>query len=292
MARPGKVDYHVHYYLDSCAGSEMTLPEISREALRMGLEEIVVLKHYSSCLPNGKTDWVAWHTVRQEEFERYLEEMANFSRPEGLMIHTGVETELVNEHGDINIDEDAQARIESIALSVHYMPAMDAIEKPFLYHPRFQKQLLNEEPEAAAEYRRWQEMVRDLTPSYFVERMFAGYEAAIRRYPKICQLSHMFDGLFPMRDYEVPYQQISEKRLIEIMEPTMKAMVEHDVLWELLNEPVGNVNILKRAAEMGVKFVATADGHSMNGSWGRFIDHPLSERYIDALGLPKGTRRF
>lgn len=38
MATPGKVDYHVHYYLDGCASPEMTLPTIDRAARNLGLE--------------------------------------------------------------------------------------------------------------------------------------------------------------------------------------------------------------------------------------------------------------
>ena len=78
MAHPGRVDYHVHYYLDGCASPDMTLPVIDREARKMGLEEIAVLKHYSAALPNGEQDWVSWHVIKEDQFERYLQEMKDY----------------------------------------------------------------------------------------------------------------------------------------------------------------------------------------------------------------------
>lgn len=292
MAAPGKVDYHVHYHIDPCALPEMTLPVIDRAAREMGLEEITVVKHYSAAFPNGEKDWVAWHVTATEVFERYIRELAQYQPAPGLTIHTGVETELVDERGNINMDAAAMEKIEGIALSVHYMPAFDKITKPFLYYPGLQKQLLQTDPVAAAEFARWHELVRDLGAEYFVERLFAGYEAAIRRYPKICQLSHMYDGFYPMRVYQVPFETIPESRILDIMEPMMQAMAENGVLWELCPDPAGSERILRRAAEMGVKFVATSDAHSLRGDWGRFVDHPLAEAYIDGLGLPKGVWKF
>lgn len=292
MATPGKVDYHVHYYLDSCANSEMTLPAIDRAARKMGLEEIVVLKHYSAALPNGEKDWVTWHAVREEDFALYLNQMAAYRPAPGLKIFSGVETELVNCKGDINIPLADQEKVESIALSVHYLPCMDKVTEPFLYHPRAQKELLESNAEAAKAYRRWQETVDDLGPAYFVEELVRGYATAFERHPRIRQASHMYDGLFPLRDYHVPYEQLPEGQLIEMMEPLMDAMVRCHVLWELLPEPVGNVNILRRANEKGVRFVASADGHSLNGTWGRFTDHPLAEKMIDDMNLNKGIVKW
>lgn len=248
-----------------------------------------MLKHYSAALPNGKNDWVSWHVVKEAEFRLYLEQMAAYRTEEGLKIFSGVETELVNCKGDINIPMEDQEKVDSIALSVHYLPQMDKVTVPFLYHPRAQKELLETDPEARQALKRWQETVEDLGPGYFVEQLVQGYVAAFEKYPKIRQASHMYDGLFPLRDYLIPYDRISEGTLIEMMEPLMDAMVRCQVLWELLPEPVGNKNILKRANEKGVQFVASADGHSLNGTWGRFVDHPLAEKMIDEMQLNKGV---
>ena len=53
-----KADYHVHYYIDSCAADEMTFPNIEKKALELGLDEISVLKHHSRRMPNGEAAWV------------------------------------------------------------------------------------------------------------------------------------------------------------------------------------------------------------------------------------------
>lgn len=267
----------------------MTLPTIDQEARKMGLEEIAVLKHYSTALPNGEKDWVSWHVIKDEEFDLFLEQFAAYEQKEGLRILSGVETELVSEHGDINIPDDKAAKIETIALSVHYMPAFDKVTEKFLYHPRAQKQLMETDPAARKALKRWMEQVHDLGSAYFVEQLVRGYVNAFARQPKILQASHMYDGLFPLRDYLIPYQELGEKKIIEMMEPLMEAMVKYDVMWELLPEPIGMESILHRANEKGVRFIASADGHSLNGTWGRFTDHPLAEEMIARLGLTKGV---
>ncbi|MBQ3080372.1 MAG: hypothetical protein IJC48_10315 [Clostridia bacterium] len=289
MITPGKADYHIHYYIDGCAKKEMTFENIERASREMGLTEIAVLKHYSECMPNGKSDWAAWHTVKEEEFERYLKEFREYTQKEGLIIHSGVETELVDDKGRINIGKEAQDKIELIALSVHYMPEMEKIKPPFLYHPAMDKKKLEEDENAKKELKRWKELIEDLGCEYFIAGIVNGYISAIRNNPKIRQLSHMYDGLYPLRTYYVPYERIPEKRLIEMMEPLMKAMTEHDVLWELTCDNAGCEGILKRADEMGVRFVATSDAHMFEGAWGRFSDHIAAERYIESLELTKGV---
>ena len=289
MVHPGKVDYHVHYYLDGCANPEMTLENIDREARKMGLEEISVLKHYSAALPNGEQDWVSWHVVRDDQYERFLRETDEYKPAEGLSVLRGVETELVNSKGDINIPDDKMAPVDTVALSVHYLPDFDKVTEKFLYHPRAQQELFETDAGAAKDLKRWHEQVRDIGSAYFVEELVKGYVNAFARHKKILQASHMYDGLFPLRDYQIPYQELGEKKIIELMEPLMAAMVRYNVMWELLPEPIGNENILRRANEMGVRFIASADGHSMHGTWGRFTDHNEAEEMITRLGLRKGV---
>ena len=43
--------------------------------------------------------------------------------------------------------------------------------------------------------------------------------------------------------------------------------------------------ILRRADEMGVRFIATADAHFLDGGWGPFTHHDGAEAVIDRLGL-------
>lgn len=111
-----KADYHVHYYIDSCAAEEMTFPNIEKKALELGLDEISVLKHHSRRMPNGEAAWVCWKRVKPEEWQRYLDEYAAY-RPEKLVIHSGVESELCSEDGEINISDEEAAKIDMIALS-------------------------------------------------------------------------------------------------------------------------------------------------------------------------------
>lgn len=143
-----RVDYHIHYYLDACADAEMTFPNIEETAVALGLAEIAVLKHYSHALPNNKADWAAWHTVRPEQFERFLDEYHAFVPKARLPIYAGVETELVDDLGNINIPDADLDRLHLAALSVHYLPRLSFMETPLLYHPRMQRVLLAQDTEA------------------------------------------------------------------------------------------------------------------------------------------------
>ncbi len=59
-----RTDYHVHCHCDGCAAKEMTLAAIYAEAVKAGMREICVVKHYSHELPNHTNP--AWgHTLAQ-----------------------------------------------------------------------------------------------------------------------------------------------------------------------------------------------------------------------------------
>ena len=129
-----KADYHVHYYIDACANESMTFENIENEAYKLGLEEIAVLKHYSATLPNGKQDWVCWHRIIPAEFEKYLKEKNEYKPKHLIKIYSGVETELVNERGDINIPQEAIDRIDRVALSVHYMIDLECLDMDLMLY--------------------------------------------------------------------------------------------------------------------------------------------------------------
>ena len=151
-----KADYHVHYYIDGCAADEMTFPNIEKKALELGLDEISVLKHHSRRMPNGEAVWVCWKRVKPDEWQRYLDEYAAY-RPEKLTIHSGVESELCGEDGEINISDEEAAKIDMVALSVHYMPDLDGLKMDFLLYPdlNFCPEQNNEE--GRRELARWRE---------------------------------------------------------------------------------------------------------------------------------------
>jgi len=122
MATSGKVDYHIHYFVDGCASDEMTLPNIAAEAVRIGLEEIGILKHYSQELPNKETKWVSWKRIIPKQFVDFLTDIRSFHSPAGLHILAGVETELLNDQGKINIPQSDIDKLDFINLSVHWLP--------------------------------------------------------------------------------------------------------------------------------------------------------------------------
>lgn len=188
-----KADYHVHYYIDGCAADEMTFPNIEKKALELGLDEISVLKHHSRRMPNGEAVWVCWKRVKPDEWQRYLDEYAAY-RPEKLTIHSGVESELCGEDGEINISDEEAAKIDMVALSVHYMPDLDGLKMDFLLYPdlNFCPEQNNEE--GRRELARWREKAAAFGAENAVKGLVNGYCNAIRAHKKVRTLSHMYDG--------------------------------------------------------------------------------------------------
>ncbi|MDD4125420.1 MAG: hypothetical protein PHW77_06840 [Eubacteriales bacterium] len=284
-------DYHVHYYLDSCARDEMTFPNIEKRCLELGIDEITVLKHYSHSLPNGERDWVFWHTIKNEEWVKFLNEYAAY-KPEKLIIRSGVETELCNEKGDINIPPEEQKKIDMCALSVHYMINLDCCEMDFLLYPNLNFCPGHNNEEGMRLREEWKHKVESVGPEKMITGLVNGYINAIKRNPKVKTLAHMYDGLLPLRTYFCDVDSLGESKCVELLEPLMKIAAEYGVLWELFGDGVVNEKILLRANEMGVRFCATADGHMLKDGWGPLDNLKRAEDFIDRLGLNRGTVDF
>jgi histidinol phosphatase-like PHP family hydrolase len=284
MATPGKVDYHIHYFVDGCAHEEMTLSNIEAESARLGLEEICVLKHYSEHLPNKQEKWVNWKRIISKQFTDFLVDIRSFRSSSGIRILAGVETELLNDAGKINIPERDIGKLDAINLSVHWLPDMKVLRiDPVLWPGDLGRNC----PEAAVH---WREQVKDIGAGAILENFVLAYVQAIEHNSKVRLLAHMFDGLRPLREYEVMVDDLGKSKLIELMEPLMKACAEKHILWELTPSPVICEFILKRANEIGVHFSATADAHFLQtDGWANLRDHDKAEAYINSLGLTKGV---
>jgi len=283
----GPCDYHIHYHLDPCAHAEMTLPNIVREARRLGLAEICVLKHYSRELPNGQAAWMFWKRIVPAHFESFLADVCAFPGEPGLRLLKGVETELVDDQGTVNIPKVDADRVDTLVLSVHWMPRLQvASADPGL----IPTEKFNESPpECLADWRR---QIAGCGVVALVENFVAAYVRAIACNPRLGVLGHMFDGLLPLRRYQVPVDDLSDSRLNELMEPLMRACAESGVLWELTPDPVTRPAILMRAQELGVRFCATADAHfAQTPGWGNLWNHDRAEAYLTELGLRRGTLR-
>jgi histidinol phosphatase-like PHP family hydrolase len=277
-------DYHVHYHVDGCAGDDMTLANIEAEAVRLGLEEICVLKHYSREMPNGEAKWGYWKRVVPEQFEAFLKEIHAYRRHAEISILAGVETEIVDDKGKINIPKEAAERLDAVLLSVHWLPLMDVLPVDPSYIP-FGEGACSEEVADA-----WLAKVGVVSVEAVVENLVSAYVNAIDANPKVRVLAHMYDGLLPLRTYSVPIDTLPDDVLIPLMEPLMQACVRRGVLWELKGEPVARPCVLTRANQLGVAFAATADAHNLAPDvWGRLAEHQQAEDYIASLGLRRGT---
>ncbi|MCK5849344.1 MAG: hypothetical protein KAH23_00410 [Kiritimatiellae bacterium] len=280
----GESDYHVHYFVDGCVNEEMTLVNIEKEALRLGLEEICVLKHYSQELPNGEASWMFWNRIIPEQFVAFIEDIRGYQVSSGISMLAGVETEIVNDSGRVNIPAKDADSLDALILSVHWLPHMSVIDMdPDLIPGDFDKS----PPDAVA---RWHDKVQECGVELIVKSFVSSYVQAIVHNPKVRVLAHMFDGLLPLRRYEVPVDDFSSKELDLLMEPLMVACAENEVLWELTPEPVRRPSILKKANDLGVRFTATADAHFLQtDGWANLREHSKAEEYISSLGLTRGS---
>lgn len=285
MATPGKVDYHIHYFMDACAHKEMILPNIEIEAARIGLDEICVLKHYSERLPNKQEKWVWWKRVVPEQVIRYLSDLRSFRSSRGMRILAGVETEILDDSGRINVPESVMDELDIVNLCVHWLPDMEVLQADPRLYPHVGN-LGRDYPEVAFY---WRKQIKDIETEVIVENFVKAYVLAIEHNSKIRVLGHMSDGLNLLRQYEFMVDALNESKLIELMEPLMKACAKRHVLWELDTEPVKYDFILRRANEIGVWFSATADAHRLTGEGVKLQDHAKAEAYIDSLGLKKGV---
>jgi len=279
----GLRDYHVHYFADGCAQPEMTLDNIEREAARLGFDAVCVLKHYSHTLPNGQAAWVHWKRIVPGQFDAFLRDIRAYRPAAGLRMFAGVETELVDDAGAINIPAEEAARLDAAILSVHWLPRMGtATPDPSLIPGR----LADSPGEAVAS---WREAMESAGAEAILANFVSAYVRAIERNPGVRVLGHMYDGLLPLRAYEVPVDELTDDCLTDLMKPLMIACAERGVLWELTPAPVERPAILRRADALGVRFCATADAHFLQTpGWANLYDHAKAEAVIDEFGLTRG----
>jgi len=263
----------------------MTVQNIAAEAKRIELQEIAVLKHYSRQLPNNQAQYQDWHRIRPQEFELFLSELDGFSSTDGLQIFSGVETELINEDGVINIEVEQQQRVDMVALSVHFMPYLDVLDLGIDNYPH----ILSPSTEAyRASIEPWLHKVKQVGAEDIIRALVNAYCNAIQRNPKVRTLAHMMDGLEPLRLYQIDVDSVEIDTLVSLMEPLMHCMREHQVLWELHTMPIKQKTILQFANALGVRFCATADAHFISGGWANMSDHWRADRILDNLSLARG----
>jgi len=284
MITAGLSDYHVHYYADPCSHPEMTLANIDAEAVRLGLSEICVLKHYSAALPNGQDSWVHWKRIVPEQFARFLQDIHSYRSATGIRMLAGVETELVDDAGTINIPRQDAEKLDAVILSVHWLPRM-ATAAPA---PALVPGALDQGPPDLVAA--WHAQLRACGTEAILANFIAAYVRAIERNPKVLVLGHMFDGLLPLRNFAVPVDDLSDACVLALMEPLLRCCAQQQVLWELTPEPAKRPAILKRANALGVRFCATADAHFLQTpGWANLRDHARAESYLNSLGLRRGV---
>lgn len=274
-------DFHIHYHLDSCGADEMTMPNIEKACIDLGIDEAAVLKHYSMQMPNGKKDWAAWHVQGTAELDKFLAEYYAY-QPKQVVFHNGVETELLNDKGDINIPLCDQEKVDFVQLSIHFMIDTEKLPFDFIMFPDayFSPEFATEEGQK--QWKEWKDRVADAGVEYLVGATANGYLNAIKRFPKVKSLSHMGNGVAHLKRYGADVDSLPESKMIEIFEPLMKYMGENKIAWEL-TEGGMNEKMFKRAYELGVPFTCTADGHQLYEGWGPLCNHIKAEEALNKL---------
>lgn len=274
-------DFHIHFHLDSCGADEMTMPNIEKACIDLGINEATVLKHYSMRLPNGKPDWAAWHVQGTEELDAFIKEYNSY-KPRRVVFHSGVETELLNDRGDINIPLSDQERVDMVQLSVHFMIDTEKLPFDFMLYPDgyFSPEFATEGGQR--QWTEWKERVASVGADYLLEATAKGYLNALKRFPKIKSLSHMGDGIGHLKTFGADVSQISMTRRVGIFEPLMKYMGEKGIFWELTAGGMSQ-EMFNRAKELGVIFTCTADGHQLYEGWGPLSNHIKAEEALERL---------
>ena len=274
-------DFHIHFHLDSCGADEMTMPNIEKACLELGIDEATVLKHYSMRLPNGKPDWAAWHTQGTEELDAFLEEYNSYT-PDQVVFHSGVETELLNDRGDINIPLSDQEKVDMVQLSVHFMIDTEKLPFDFMLDPDsyFSPEFATDDGQR--QWAEWKERVASVGTDYLMEATARGYLNALKRFPKIKSLSHMGDGIGHLKTFGADLSTVSMHRRVEIFEPLMKYMGEKGIFWELTSGGMSQ-EMFNRAKDLGVIFTCTADGHQLYEGWGPLCNHIKAEEALARL---------
>lgn len=290
MNKIGNVDYHIHYFIDKCAKDEMTINQIEKTAFELGLKEICILKHYCEALPNHESEFITWYQINQIEFDYFVNDFKTHHSQCNINMLSGVETELLDDQGHINIPQDKIDQIDMIALSCHWLPNLEGLPLDLMYYPDVDfYQDANQRSIVSNELNQWIEKVNQINVIDIISSYIQGYVRAIEQQTKIKTLSHMYDGLFPLDLYHIPVHLIAPKTLLGLMNPLFEICAKRNVLWELINVPVKRPYILHHAAKQGVKFCASSDAHMIQNGWGNLIDHYKTEEYISSLGLPKGV---
>ena len=274
-------DFHIHYHLDECGADEMTMPNIEKACIDLGIDEAAVLKHYSQAMPNGEKDWVCWHVQGTNELDKFLSEYRAYT-PKQVKFHCGVETELLNDKGDINIPVEDQNKVDIVQLSIHFMIdtqklPMDMIMYPDTYFC----------PEYGTEagkklWNSWLERVNSVGAEYLLEATVKGYYNAIKRFPKIKSLAHMGNGVGHLVRYGADIESVPMSRRIEIYEPLIKLMAENGINWELTSGGMWQ-ELFNVAYKAGVSFTCTADGHQLYQGWGPLCKHTEAEEALAKL---------
>lgn len=285
---PKHTDYHVHCHHDGCAAKDMTLAAIYEEAVKAGLQEICVVKHYSHILPNDGDIWVNWKRTKPEDFEAYLKEFRDTPQPVGLRVLTGVETELLNQNGDINIPAAYMAKLDLVLVSNHWLPDAPGLER--IWRPLMGKGILPCQM-PLEDLGPWMDEIKKQGPEPYAKAVMEGNANAIKRHPKAKVIAHLGDGgLHNLRAFRVPADDISDDRLLELAEPLIQACIETKALWELTPGIPRRTNLVREANRRGVAFTGTIDAHFLrNPAWGHTLaQHDCVEKTIAQLGLRRG----
>ncbi len=271
-------DFHVHHHLDACGSAEMTFPNIERACVELGIDEVAVVKHYSSRMPNGERDWITWHVQGGDRLDAFLDEYKAY-KPEQVIFHSGVETELMNDKGDINILVEDQNKVDIVQLSIHFMIDTERLPMDLMLYPNLSFCPEHNNDEGRRIVSQWKERVDAVGAEYLIEATVNGYINAIKRYPKVRSLSHMGDGMNHLRTYLADVDSVSADKKVEMFEPLMKLMHENGVFWEMTAGRAEKA-IIRRAHEMGVMLTCTADAHQLYEGWAPLKNHILAEQNL------------
>jgi putative hydrolase len=232
-------DHHVHSTFSSDASS--TLAENVAEAAQMGLSTIRIVDHVRAATP-----WVP----------QFLQAVADLDVPDGLTVLTGVEAEILDTAGRLDVPADVVAGrggLDRIVIADHQFPGPDGPWSPWAARDR---------------------LARGLSADDALEMLVTATVRAMRSAGR-CQLAHLFSILpkIGLSEVDLGPDHLAAIASVAAMTDTV---IEVSEKWMCPGEAA-----VRAFMAAGVPLVAASDSHHKDGV-GRF---GFVERVADSMEL-------
>lgn len=113
-------DWHVHYFRDGCAESEMTVESVLAAAAEKGIEEMGLLGHFRNRFVIND---LAYWTEPNPKFFDFLRDDLSAAKS-SLKIRIGAEADINTLDGAVSITTEQASQIDFVLIGIHWPPTL------------------------------------------------------------------------------------------------------------------------------------------------------------------------